>query len=542
MEAQSEILSQKDYWVSLADLIPKVDARLRPECPGKLTRIKDDDNGAAHYLEKSTRSAEFKQIEKLISKQGSVENGVVTAPDMGFLKNHSVNKQRHYELTSLGFKTAQHVRNRTFPAPVGHYRCSNLTTANPKYAGICLAVDMREGGGQLGKKTLHTMCNTLDQAKMPYFVGHLAIGDYCFFSQNLLCPILVERQSVQDLAQSIHDGRMDRQKQKMYKGQFVFGYDNCRIAMIIEGKIEKQQVTGGYIGSVRFGVTKEQFEKEVETMKEEGFDVMLTTRPENSMFELHRWAQSVAKDVQSGDLKLQYTYNEFMDQVKKIPSTDDFSRLAKYHAREKKQALAARDDEKQVISLLDSDDEDEGEAGTLRELQPSNLDTKFAGSKRPLKQTNRAETANAKRPKMDERKSDGNEYENMSVAQLQAKCIEFGLPKSGSKQTLITRLLKPRPPEIYRIRKSRGLYVPARLDTASTALLVAIQILQDQVPAGQNYVGHTKDEIYVLAENLDIKKDAFSGGTTQTGPYRESCCRRVAFCFHFRLTQMLVYW
>ena len=86
----------------------------------------------------------------------------------------------------------------------------------------------------------------------------------------------------------------------------------------------------------------------------------------------------------------------------------------------------------------------------------------------------------------------------------------------------INRLLKPRPPEIYRTRKKRGLYVPARLDTASTALLVAIQILQDEAPASEDYIGHTKDELYTLAENLDIKKDPFSGGTTQTGPYRKS--------------------
>ena len=242
-EAQTMILSQKDYWVSLAELIPKIDARLRPECPGKLKRDKDVDNGAAHYLENSTRSAEFKQIEKLISKQASVENGVTTGPDMGFLKNHSVKKQRYYELTSLGYKTAELIRTRPFPAAVGHYRCSNLETVNPEYDGICLAVDMREGGGQFGKKTLHEMCNTLDKVSIPYFVGNLDIGDYCFFSRNLLCPILVERKSVQDLAQSIHDGRMDRQKQNMYRGQFTFGYDNSRIAMIVEGKVEKQQVS-----------------------------------------------------------------------------------------------------------------------------------------------------------------------------------------------------------------------------------------------------------------------------------------------------------
>jgi ERCC4-type nuclease len=523
---QTKILSQKEFWMSLKDLIPKIDARLRPECPGKLKRY-ESDNGAAHYMEASTRSAEFKQIEKLCSKQATVEHGVAISPEMRYLKSHSVKKQRYFELTSLGYSTAQRIRTRTFPTAVGHYRCSNLEAVDPKYDGVCLAVDMREGGGQKGKKTLHEMCNALDKVGIPYFVGTLAIGDYCFFSGNQLCPILVERKSVQDLAQSIHDQRMSQQKQRMYRGQFVFGYDNCRIAIIVEGKVEKQQVTGGYIGSAKFGVTKEQFDKEMETLEAEGFDVLRTTRAENSMFELNRWAQRVAKEVQSGKLKLQYTYNEFIDEVNKIPAQTDFSRLAKYHASEKKKAAVDQARAENTISLLDSDDEDSATAvsqhrGRARELPPNNLDLKFASVKRTAEQSNGMYRATAKRPKVEDKKSCGVEYEKLSAAQLRAKCVGYGLPKSGNKDDLINRLLKPRPPEIYRIRKKRGLYVPSRLDTSPTALLVAIQIFQDSAASNQSYVGHTKDEIYVLAEALDIKKDPFSGGTTQTGPYRKS--------------------
>ena len=98
------------------------------------------------------------------------------------------------------------------------------------------------------------------------------------------------------------------------------------------------------------------------------------------------------------------------------------------------------------------------------------------------------------------------------------------MKKNGSKTELVERLLDPtnRPPEVYRLRQKKGLYVPTNIDTASTAILVAIQINQDEAPAGcGKYAGGTKEELFVLAEAIDIKKDPFSGGTTQTGPYRK---------------------
>jgi ERCC4-type nuclease len=113
--------------------------------------------------------------------------------------------------------------------------------------------------------------------KLPYFVGSLHIGDYAFFSGNLLCPILVERKSIEDVAISIHDGRWITQKQRMYHGQFVFGYDNSRIAFIIEGKEEKQQVTGGFIGHRKYNVNRERLDEEIENLKSEGFEVLRTT-------------------------------------------------------------------------------------------------------------------------------------------------------------------------------------------------------------------------------------------------------------------------
>jgi hypothetical protein len=263
-----KFLQEKASWIFLSDILPMIDDRLKDICPGSLTKHDEDDNGASHYMDPSTRSAEFKQLEKLQTKQ--------PGEDLPYIKSHRQKGQTCYELTTLGYKTALRIRQRTFPDASGHYRTSNLLQVEPRYQGICLAVDFREGGGP--KKKLHAMCNKLDTLRIPYFVCTLDIGDYCFFaaSNNKLCPILVERKSIQDVAQSIFDGRWTNQKRRMYQGQFVFGYENCRMAYIIEGKKEAQQLTGGYVGQRHFDVTREQLDQEIENLQKEGFDVLRT--------------------------------------------------------------------------------------------------------------------------------------------------------------------------------------------------------------------------------------------------------------------------
>lgn len=232
-QAESQV-EEKEKWIALTDLIPAIDRILRPECPGRLTRAADPDFGANHYLQQSTRSMEFLQVSKLECNLGK-EGGP-------FIKRHSVKGKVHYELLPEGYEAATRIRSRQFPAPPGHYRCSKITTVDQvdtkRYPNICLGVDRREGGG--AGRTLHQMCNKLEMMRCPYFVGSLSIGDYVFFtrkndstdtSMDLLCPIVVERKSIQDVAMSIYDGRWKSQKHRMYVAQFVFGYQNCHMVL-----------------------------------------------------------------------------------------------------------------------------------------------------------------------------------------------------------------------------------------------------------------------------------------------------------------------
>jgi hypothetical protein len=169
---QEYLEKDKAMWVSLEDLIPAVDNLLRPESPGRLTRPSTDDNGASHYLDQSTRSIEFLQIAKLES--------VVFGP---LIKRRKWKGLCHFELLPAGYKSACMIRSRHFPEPPGHYRCSPIATHSQvpdQYKGVCLGVDLREGGG--GAKVLHQMCQKLDMKHVPYFVGTLQIGDYVFFT------------------------------------------------------------------------------------------------------------------------------------------------------------------------------------------------------------------------------------------------------------------------------------------------------------------------------------------------------------------------
>jgi hypothetical protein len=259
-------LQENKCWVFLSDLLPMIDRRLKDICPGRLTKPGEDDNGASYYTAKSTRSAEYKQIEKLQSKQRST--------GASYIKAHKQQGKVCFELTTVGYNMAKYIQGRNFPSHPGHYRTSNLVHVEPQFQGISLAVDNREGGGP--KKKLHAMCNKLDMLKIPYFVCPLSIGDYCFFAGNKLLPVLIERKSIQDVAQSIFDGRWVNQKKGMYQGQYVFGYKNCCMAYIIEGKKESQQLSGGYMGQRQFNVSSEKLDEEIENLESEGFEVLRT--------------------------------------------------------------------------------------------------------------------------------------------------------------------------------------------------------------------------------------------------------------------------
>jgi len=526
-------LKEKEMWMSLKQLLPAIDRLLRPECPGKLTRHTDDDYGATFYLEQATRSMEFFQITKLETLLDS------SGPR---IKRHKWKGSVHYELLPAGYDSATVVRSRRFPEPPGHYRVSKITTLSQLHrdydGNICLGVDLREGGG--GAKILHNFCNILDQVHVPYFVGTIAVGDYVFFTRkpgaapteplNYLCPIIVERKSIEDIAMSIHDGRWKKQKQRMYIGQYVFGYDNCRMVYIIEGNDKKQTVSGNYVGARWFDVNVERVNAEIKNLEEEGFEVIRTPSIKTTMYELSRWSKRIATEIKSGELTVELTYEEFKKKCSEVSRETDFSRLAKYYYKNRKEEEEKEKEETELERKLPA--RNLGASSLLEEtmeLERKRPARNLGLSSSMLSQDSARDSVGSSRPSdglksYKKQKQGGAAKENyerfasMSSKALKDACAEVGLKTTGSKSDLIERLRDTAkyPPQVLLKRKRTGQYVPQNHNVGSSALLVAMYLNERDTG---NPEGLTKEELYVKAESLNITNNPFSGGTTQTGPY-----------------------
>jgi hypothetical protein len=124
----------------------------------------------------------------------------------------------------------------------------------------------------------------------------------------------------------------------------------------------------------------------------------------------------------------------------------------------------------------------------------------------------------------DDNGNDNDDYDGCTQKELQTLCLQVGLPKTGPRNKLIERLRGPHPPKVWLQRKQKGEFVPERYNVAGTALLVALYLHERKQQQGSSSAavscpGMTKDELYPAAEELNITKNPFSGGTTQTGPY-----------------------
>ncbi|CAJ1953918.1 unnamed protein product [Cylindrotheca closterium] len=542
-----ERLKQKEHFLPLSLLLADIDKRLRPECPSNIARPQDQDNGVKFYEQSSTISAEFHQIKRLCS--------------LSHIKFHKKKGDIVVELLPLGYHIATRLISRVvvYPAPNGWYRRSHhhdhynakapgahpASYSNPppcSWSNLVLCMDFREGGG--ATRVLHQMCNDLDSIQLPYFVASLSIGDYVFFHKDKLLPVLIERKSIEDLAQSIYDGRWQSQKKRMYQGQHVFGYGNAILIYIVEGKQEHHLVTGGFIGSTRFKISLERLNDEIEKLSHDGFEVLRTASPSSTLHELSKWAKTIDQQVETGILKPKYTYEEFREEVSKIPPNTDFSRIAKDHYRQRKE----RDIAQETIVVVDSSDDDNDDDADDGNKNGSDLPTpqnhhSLAQSvaSKPLPsiasvvKRSSSTTAIDIAKEIKQRattafpKAEHPDYSKWTRAALVKECLQIGLTKSGSRHDLIQRLQGPRPPTLWIQRKTQGHWVPARPDSSGTALMVALWLLQQEHPTETE--GFRKADICKKADKLNISREPFVGGKKSFGQFYDgwsSCtyCRK----------------
>lgn len=93
----------------------------------------------------------------------------------------------------------------------------------------------------------------------------------------------------------------------------------------------------------------------------------------------------------------------------------------------------------------------------------------------------------------------------LSSTVLKAMCKERCELFSGSKKDLISRLLRPRKPEVLITRHRRNLYVP-KVPSCNAALMVAMLLNHEVGTAGL-----TKEKLMVFAEATGISRESMSG-------------------------------
>jgi len=442
---------------SMEELLVRVNALVHN--PGQSKVVLPED--VAYYLDKNNLDPGWMQIKKICN------SNVVSDRDELIKERKRKNECQSgfvYELLDTGRNAAMRLKADLAlgVAPLGPMRQLASDTVDEAYGNVTLSMDFREGGGA---KTLHDMCNFLNQHQIPYVVRNLKISDYVFFVGNNLAPLLIERKSVEDVASSLSDGRWERQQRNMRKAQYVLGGGEerrCDICYLIEGDVNRQTVHGGYVGRRAWGKTIDDVNRAIESLPSLGFSVMKTRTKEGSLHKISRVAREVLWKARNGSIDCNFSYDEFIKAVKIVgnekgdPPTDE---KHKYPAPiifdQNEQAEVTRDD-------------------CHNELVNDNKEMEI-------------------------------ELKKHAVATLKEMCKQRDEKMTGTKQDLITRLLIPRKPEILITRKRRNQYVP-KLPSCNAALICALLLLDETCTKPLK-----KEEIMKMAEETGVSKDPMFG-------------------------------
>mmetsp|Transcript_9714 Transcript_9714/g.13737 ORF Transcript_9714/g.13737 Transcript_9714/m.13737 type:complete len:1135 (+) Transcript_9714:72-3476(+) len=424
-----------------------------------------------YYLDKNNLDPGWAQVRKLCGSK--VYSDI--HPFMKERKKKDLSKSGiGYELLERGREKAKELKSMMNKGnhPPGPLRQLASHFVDEKFGDVTMTMDYREGGG--GSKSLHKMCDLLDEYKVPYVVRDLKISDYVFFVGNKLAPILIERKSVDDVANSLADGRWERQQRNMRKAQYILGNGDerkCQICYLIEGDASKRTVHGGNIGRVSWNQSLEDVESAIGKLPILGFSVMKSKSVMGSMNILSQVACDVSWKAKNGSIDCKYSYDEF---IRKINSCDETKGDAPCDKRHQNPAPPVVDGScAQSLNTIDlPGDENIERHNTLNSVDMKEQIT---------------------------------ELNKLSIAKLKEMCKDRDEKMTGKKDALISRLLKKRKPEVLITRSRQGEYVP-KIPSSNAAILVAI--LLNHVPGAE---GLTKDKIMMLAEETGISKDPMTG-------------------------------
>ena len=495
---------------TMEELIRRANNLLDPRAGAAMTE------DAAYYLDKNNFDPGWAQIKKLCSAD-------VNAGREQYLKQRA-RKGRStsgvvFELTDEGKLLAKQIQEMVDAGPVepGPLRQYAKSEVSQDFKHVTLSVDFREGGG--GRFNLHKMCSTLEILGCPFVVRELKIADYVYFVGNKLAPFLVERKSIEDVAHSVADGRWERQQRNMRQAQYILGGPDrkCHIGYLIEGDASNVVVHGGKVGRTSWGQSEEDVEKAIDSLAKLGFYIMRSRNHKTSMAKLAALAKEVSWQKENGSLDATLTYDEF---------------IAKMRRCDNKEGDPPTDRRHQYPSapLVDDDNRHYEQRRTpdARRVGGDDSASGAASSARAASAAAAAPAASAANGELEA------ELQKLSAAELKHRCKERDEPTGGKKGDLISRLLKPRKPEILIVRKRNGDHVPS-VPSCNAALLIGLLL---NTRPGE---GLSKEELMVRADACGASKvamdqkngfyDGFSGmSTLKTGDPALVTMKKKLYC------------
>ncbi|EGD79129.1 hypothetical protein PTSG_09859 [Salpingoeca rosetta] len=162
--------------------------------------------------------------------------------------------------------------------PRGHLHGNDTPQRRP---AVVLLVDSREGGGRY--HLLKEMCAALDRTGVTFRTEALALGDYGWKYRGQdggesMLPVLVERKRLDDLSDSLVDGRFVSQCTRMMQSRDAF--PSTQLHYIVEGTYSGFRVgtccARGCI-SKHGQATESEIEAKLQELRDEKFTVHRTT-------------------------------------------------------------------------------------------------------------------------------------------------------------------------------------------------------------------------------------------------------------------------
>ncbi|CAN0509239.1 unnamed protein product [Ectocarpus sp. 12 AP-2014] len=151
--------------------------------------------------------------------------------------------------------------------------------------GVRLLIDNREKRGVTSNSQIYHLTNYLNSRGVPYEVREWKIGDYGWvvqpdagkppaagevgYEREFVVPRLLERKRVDDLAESMKDGRLVRQKKAMLRAK------SEGVAAEVEVHVEGDTADGRFVDEIyRRGLTPEDLDEALRQAETQGFKVV----------------------------------------------------------------------------------------------------------------------------------------------------------------------------------------------------------------------------------------------------------------------------